>query len=110
MMGIDVNRTNNTNISSLTVSADGSILSDTGGRKYVLPTNGSTRIIVNVTAADKYATVLLNGAETVNSGSMTFDLEPSMTDQTYRFYIHSGSDEGIYEITFKRPGPAPSKW
>jgi hypothetical protein len=41
---------------------------------------------------------------------MTFDLEPSMTDQTYRFYIHSGSDEGIYEITFKRPGPAPSKW
>ncbi len=106
---IDVSRTNNTNISSLTVSADGAALSDAGGRSYMLSTNGSVRIIVSVTAADKFATVLMNGAETVNSGSMTFDLEPSMMDQTYRFYIHSGSDEGAYEITFKRPTPVP-RW
>jgi hypothetical protein len=106
---IDISRTNNTSISSLTVSADGSILSDAGGRKYVLATNGYTRIIVSVTAADKYATVLMSGAETVSSGSMAFDLEPSMTDQTYRFYIHSGSDEGAYEITFKRPASAPPR-
>lgn len=103
---IDVSRTNNTNISSLTVSADGSILNDAGGRNYMLATTGAVRIIVSVTAADKYATVVMNGAESVNSGSITFDLEPSMTDQIYRFSIHSGSDEGVYEITFKRPAPA----
>lgn len=98
-----VNRADNPGISSLTVTADGTTLSDSGGRSYLLSTTGAVSITVGVAASDPYATVIMNGRETVNSGSDTFGLPASTTDQTYSFSIKSGADQGDYTIRFIRP-------
>lgn len=100
---IDVNRTDFAGISSLTVTADGNTLSDIGGMNYQLATNGTVRITVSATAADKFASVIMDGKSTIQSGSSAFYLEPSTSNQTWRFSIRSGAYEGNYTLTFLRP-------
>jgi hypothetical protein len=102
---IDVVRTINLDIASLTVTADNNMISDSGDRKYQLATTGAVAVVVSVTTADPYAAVIMNGNSTVNSGSASFNLEASLTDQSFNFSIRSGSDEREYTIKFIRPAP-----
>lgn len=102
---INVDRTDNPAISSLTVTADGTALGDTGGRSYMLTTTGAVSVTVSVAASDQFATVIMNGNESISSGSATFNLDPSTSD--YSFSIRSGSRTEPYTIQFKRPANPP---
>lgn len=103
---INVDRTDNAGIDSLTVKENGNSLTDTGGKTYNLTTTGAVTIDVSVSSADKYAAVIINGNETIQTGSVTFDLEASTAEQSFSFSIRSGSVESKYDIKFIRPAPS----
>lgn len=100
-----MSRTDNYDISSLVLKADGATLTDSGERNYALTTNGAISMNIGVVAADKFATVDLSGALTKGTGNHTFTLDASTTDQTFEFSITSGAISRTYLITFKRPVP-----
>lgn len=103
---IVVNRDNDDGIASLSVN--GSKLSETGEMNYQLPGAGEFSIKVDVTASDPFAVVKLGATEAIRSGSYTFTLPESTSDQTFNFSIISGSKEGKYTITFVRPKSSPT--
>ena len=103
---INVDRTNNSNYSSLSVKADGREVSGSGD-KFALTTLDAAAITISVTAEDKFATVVLD-QETIRSGTASFTLPAGKTDQTYSFSIKSGSNTGTYTITFTRPQETPN--
>lgn len=102
---IQVNRTDNLDISSLVVKLDGNTLSDMGGEEYQLNTSDAVTVNIRVTTEDKFAAINIDGFVVIGSGSKDVTLSASTVNQKVEVSIKSGARTGTYELTFKRPAP-----
>ena len=103
---VTVTPTNKTALSSLTVKANGTTLNDSGEHNYQLPDTEAASIQIDAATADPFAVISMSGgSDSIHTGSSSFSLDPSTSNQTYTFSVTSGSSSVVYTITFIRPAP-----